>query len=407
LATAKGQQADYIVTIRNTLQTQVAEILRSNVSELGSLDGKDVYDAVLESPALLQECLQLYRTKPSLFRRVAMGPDKRPVISDHDPLWCGRNMDDVMTLVVRASAKRYFRAQMPADPPELRHTETRSGLLHSTAVKLGLRKASPPEWVVPEGQGDLLYRAFRPNLRFDWQVALIPHYAPLEVDVVERLGHRILDLRDPKQLKILAEEGLTSEGQLPLMLSDAKRLLAADGSLDGDRLMEAFQKLGLEAVLPSLQDTALRRAVSQMTTTDIKVAKLLMTALGYDLLRSTMFWFTAFQRMEEKAYRQAFGEHGAIWAIEKLGKHLEGTAWPSSLPSLRKAMEGAIGFAIDLDSGLPAKSKPRAAAPAPAPAPAAKAPASAQKAPSAAAAPPPARRDADRAARSPMALAGR
>lgn len=385
--------------IRGTLRTQVADILRLNITQLSTLPPNAIYDRVLDTPQLLHECFQVFRLQPELFKRVVIRQDKRPATNDEDVLWCGRSVSDVVKLVVRASAKRHFRANLPgADISKAPPPPPPPNVLLSTAIRLGLRKPEPIKpYVPPLGQGDRLYKAFREHLRFEWQVPLIPHYTPLEVSTVTRLGSRILTLREPAQLKILASEGLTPEGYLPLLLDNAKRLRGPDQGIDANALSESFSKLGLDAIFPGVEDTALRRAVSQIACMDPRMVQMLMPVLEEDLKRVTIFLFAAFTRMGEQAFRQAFGSHGAIWAVQKLMKHMETCRpWPTSLPGMKQASERALAFAIDLDTGLPAK-EPKAAekalAAARPPAPPAKKPAAAVAA-----------SGPDRAARTPMAL---
>ena len=400
-------------TIRGTLRTQVAEILRLNITQLSTLPISAVYDRVLDTPQLLHECFQVFRLQPELFKRVIIRQDKRPATSDDDVLWCGRNVEDVVKLVVRASAKRHFRANLPgADMSLAPPPPAPPGLMTSTAIRLGLKKPEPIKpYVPPLGQGDKLYKAFREHLRFEWQVPLIPHYTPLEASTVTRLGSRILALREPGQLQILASEGLTPEGYLPLLLDNAKRLRGPDQGIDANALNEAFTKLGLGSIFPGVEDTALRRAVSQIACMDPRMVQMLMPVLEEDLKRVTIFLFSAFTRMGETAFRQAFGPHGAIWAVQKLMKHMETSCrpWPTSLPGMKQASERAIAFAIDLDTGLPAKDKLKTPDPAPAVRPTATAARPGQAKPTAVPAkkPVPAALSAsgpDRAARTPMAL---
>ena len=361
-------------TIRGTLRTQVAEILRLNISQLSTLPVNAVYDRVLDTPQLLHECFQVFRLQPELFKRMIIRQDKRPATNDEDLLWCGRSIADVVKLVVRASAKRHFRANLPGATMPKAPPPAPPSLLTSAAVRLGLKKAEPIKRLVPPlSQGDKLYKAFREHLRFEWQVPLIPHYTPLEVRTVTRLGPRILSLREPRQLKILAEEGLTPEGYLPLLLDTAKRLRGPDQGIDANALNEAFTKQGLDAIFPGVEDTALRRAVSQIACMDPRMVQMLMPVLEENLKQVTIFLFTAFTRMGEQAFRQAFGSHGAVWAVQKLIKHMETCRpWPTSLPGMKQASERAIAFAIDLNTGLPAKDKLKPPAPGPAAAPAKK-----------------------------------
>ena len=343
------------------LKTQIADILRLNITQLSTLPPEAVYDRILNTPQLLHECFQVFRSQPDLFKKVVIRQDKRPATSDQDPLWCGRSVADVVKLVVRASAKRYFRATLPtaprARPPK---APPPPNLLRQAAIRLGLKEPPPPPLPprAPLSQGDRLYRAFRENLLFEWQVPLIPHYTPLEVSTVTRLGSRILALREPAQIQILVEEGLTPEGRLPLLLDTAKRLRGPDEGIDANTLSEAFAKLGLEAIFPTLVDTQLRRAVSQIACMDPRVAQLLTPALETDLRSVSVFLFAVFVRLGEKGFRQAFGSHGAMWAVQKLAKHLESCRpWPRSLPGMKQASERALAFAIDPDTGLPAKDK--------------------------------------------------
>ncbi|TAN70644.1 MAG: hypothetical protein EPN20_05415 [Magnetospirillum sp.] len=357
---------DRLDTIRSVLKTQVSDILRLNITQLSTLPPDTVYDRILNTPQLLHECFQVFRLQPDLFKRVVVRQDKHPVASDLDLLWCGRTVADVVKLVVRASAKRYFRATLPA-PPRPKAPPPPS-LLHQAAVRLRLKQQQPKAPKAPLGQGDRLYQAFRENLLFEWQVPLIPHYTPLEASIVTRLGSRILALREPAQIRILATEGLTPEGHLPLLLDNAKRLRGPDQGIDANALTEAFGKLELEGVFPALEDTHLRRAVSQIACMDPRVTQLLIPALETDLRSVTIFLFAAFSRLGEKGFRQAFGSHGAMWAVQKLAKHLETCRpWPRSLPGMKQASERALAFAVDLDTGLPAKDKLKTPDPGPAP----------------------------------------
>ncbi|CAA7627369.1 hypothetical protein [Magnetospirillum sp. SS-4] len=360
---------DHLEAIRRVLRTQVSDILHLNVTQLSALTPDRVYDQVLDTPALLHECFQVFRSQPGLFNRVVVRQDKRPPASDQDALWCGRSLADVVAMIVRASAKRYFRATLPQAPrPAPAAPVARPGLVRQAAIGLGLMKPPPPprQPAAPLGQGDKLYRAFRSNLLYEWQVPLIPHYAPLEIRTVTRLGARILDLREPGQIQILAAEGLTAEGRLPLVLDDARRLRGPDGGIDANALSEAFVKLGLEAVFPNLEDAQLRRAVSQISCMEAKAVELLIPALETDLRAVAVFLFSCFSSLGEKGFRQAFGACGAMWAIQKLAKHLEGCRpWPRSLPSMKGASDRALAAAIDLATGQPAKDKQKTA-PAPA-----------------------------------------
>ncbi len=356
------QQDDGLDTVRSTLRTQVADILRVNIGQLSTVPQHEVYDHILDTPGLLHECFQVFRNQPDLFRKVVLRKDKRPATEGDEELWCGRTLDHVVALVVRASAKRYFRAAMPApEVPPLR-VEAPS-LLHKTAIKLGIKKPiHRAPFVAPQGPGDKLYNVFRDNLRYEWQVPLIPSYSTLHPSTVRVLGPRILKLRESGQIEILAAEGLGPDGRLPLLLEDARRLRAVDGSIDSNALMEAFIKQGLDAVFPDLDEVALRKAVSQIAIMESKAVDMIFPAMEFALKPLTVFLFTAYTRLDLKGFRQAFGPHCALWAVQKLAKHLETQRpWPRSMPGMKSATLAAISYAIDLDSGMPASAPVRPA----------------------------------------------
>lgn len=356
-------QDDGLELVRNTLRTQVADILRVNVSQLSTVPPHMVYDHILNTPGLLHECFQVFRNQPDLFRKVVLRKDKRPATEGDDELWCGRTLDHVVALVVRASAKRYFREALPAPEMATVYVEAPS-LLHKTAMRLGLKKPAHREpTAAPLGAADKLYNAFRENLRYEWQVPLIPSYSNLHPGTVRSLGPRILKLRDAGQIDILAAEGLGPDGRLPLLLEDARRLRAVDGSIDSNALLEAFTKQGLAAVFPEMADeVALRMAVSQIAVMEIKAVEMLFPAMEYALKPVTVFLFAAYAKLDLKGFRQAFGPHCALWAVQKLSKHLETQRpWPRSVPGMRSATLAALSYAIDLSSGMPASSPIRPA----------------------------------------------
>ena len=123
---------DGLEVVRNTLRTSVSDILRVNVGQLTTLPQHEVYDHILNTPGLLHECFQVFRAQPDLFRKVMVRKDKRPVTGGDDELWCGRTLDHVVALVVRASARRYFCAALPAPDLPPRPAEPAPSLLHRT-----------------------------------------------------------------------------------------------------------------------------------------------------------------------------------------------------------------------------------------------------------------------------------
>jgi hypothetical protein len=115
----------------------------------------------------------------------------------------------VVTLVVRAIAKRHFQARLSPRPIQPLPLSVQPSPWRRLLLLLGLVRSKPakPHRRRKATRADGLYRALREFLLYEWQVPLIPHYAPLPVPLVRTLGPRILEYRDPEQLQELATNG--------------------------------------------------------------------------------------------------------------------------------------------------------------------------------------------------------
>lgn len=205
---ATDEDTRAIGRINGALRGPVTDIFRELVPDLRARTRRDAYERIMNSPHMTATCFREFRAKPELFRSVMIGPDATPVSSDDQMLSCGRTLAQVIALIVRAVAKRYFRARLvvvrrPAVPQKTKSP----GLF---AVIFGAFKPPPPA----PGQvrreyfrADALYRALRTYLLFEWQVGLIPHYVSLPVSLVNELGPRILEYREIEQIEALARAG--------------------------------------------------------------------------------------------------------------------------------------------------------------------------------------------------------
>ena len=249
----------------------------------------------------------------------------RPVKADDGVLRCGRTLADVIALVVRAAARRYFRTRLG-----VRRTrpvaQPRTGLWRRMGVVLGL--AAPPKPVRPVPQADLpaerLYRAIRDYLRFDWQASLIPHYAPMTPQLVTQLGSRLLDFREPAELASLAghAEEHVAGGHTPLLLDTAQRLITKGRETSIPDPWCICLQMDLARLFPSREVTEMRRAVAMVATTLPSAISALMPVLGGDIRRFTAFLMVAYVTMGEQRYRQTFGTSGHSVEVRRYGERL-------------------------------------------------------------------------------------
>lgn len=186
--------------VRATLRGEAVVTLQKLVPALGVLPRDQVYDRILDNPELLDGCFQVFRSNPQAFESLLVRSDKTPIVTEADPLRCGRSLSQVIAMVVRSCARRYFHralkepAVRPPAPPK-------PGLLEW----LGLVKPAPKKQRL--SRADRLYHAISDHLLYEWQARLIPYYAPLPEQLVRALGPRILAIREPAELIEIAQSG--------------------------------------------------------------------------------------------------------------------------------------------------------------------------------------------------------
>ena len=160
-------------TINAALRGPATRILRGIVPDFAVIGEQEFFDTVMEDSALLHGCMQVFQVQREAFRALTVDSRGRPVNDDRVQLRCGRSVQDVVAMIVRTHAKRHFRRALGGDPND------------------------------PASRAGRLYHALRDYLLHDWQVALVPHYAPLPVARVIEIGPGILDVRDPAGLAAL------------------------------------------------------------------------------------------------------------------------------------------------------------------------------------------------------------
>ncbi|EME68367.1 hypothetical protein H261_18717 [Paramagnetospirillum caucaseum] len=173
--------ATAVFRINGTLQGPVVDILGQFLPELKALPREQAYDRTLDDLGLLTRCFQIFRKERSRFRYVLVDERRRPVSEDNVPLSCGRTLAEVIAMVVRTAAKRYFRRKLSpaAARAELEAEEARAA------------QRSP---------ADELYDAIKAYLLHEWQVPLVPAYSEMDPALVRRVGAKILDCREADTL---------------------------------------------------------------------------------------------------------------------------------------------------------------------------------------------------------------
>ncbi len=337
-----------IEAVRGALESSVIDVFRREIAELRALPRPAAYDAVMNDPRLLDQCLRLFRARPDLFRETVTDGERRPVTADNQVLSCGRTLAEAVALVVRASARRYFRARLDFrsrfKPPVVK-----TPLLKRLAIALHL--ASPP--VVKRtpkapSRAEALYQAIRDHLQFDWQVLLIPHYAPMAPALVAHLGPRLLEIREAAELQALAAPGAAPrDGRPPLLLDDTKRLLVPGrDTIDAEILWRVVQQMDLARLFPKTEVNRIRRAVAQVSAADAEVVRALLPVLGGDIRRFAAFMMVAYTMLGEQRFKQSFCHDGQVYAAQKLAERLAAMPVPPpSLEEMRKVYESALGSA--------------------------------------------------------------
>lgn len=190
--------------LNRALETSVVDVLRDLVPEVRALPKAGALEAILDDLGLLARCFMAYREDPESFRHLLVDRDQEHILSSDQNLVCGQSFDDVVSMVVRTAAKRYFRLHLDGRRRAL-HTHSRYLTPEEmTAVQRMMaffgRKY---ERDLPTSKGVALYNAVKQHLRFDWQVPLVPDYVEMPQELVTRMGVHILDYKLSDEIQAL------------------------------------------------------------------------------------------------------------------------------------------------------------------------------------------------------------
>jgi hypothetical protein len=243
-AQALGARAsDEMALINRALQGPVVDILIKQIPELGHFGRDSVFDMVMADPLLGDGCFRLFRRRPDLFSAVLGAPNGALVQDDSAVLPCGRTLANVVTLIVRNMARRYFRVRLDGvvEKPRVRSKPKESLVDEWLRTMQELwRQPQPMKASAPvRRRSDQLYEVIRDYLLFDWQVKLFPHYANLPPATVGSVGAQLLHCREPEAIYDLVRNGkvvpkaitpeaalLTPSGAMPVEFIDPPDLMA-------------------------------------------------------------------------------------------------------------------------------------------------------------------------------------
>ncbi len=328
---ADGKSVD---AVRSTLKGPVMRTLRGLMPELPSLSEDETYERVLNSLALLVRCFYVFRSERQRFAYVLVDAGGRAVGDDNTPLACGRTLEQVVAMIVRSAARRYFRRHVRG--PEVNAVAPRD-----TTLLDRFRDWLPIGGERPKSASEALYDAIKAYLMYDWQVPLVPAYAQLTPAQVRRLGRRLLEIDDVKTLERAARQPrvppppmimVTLPPTNPPTPSVLGGLRDSNGTrLRGSGFAAILMGPAVRAVLPgglfSLHPTGILDSV------DVGAAETLSQALDLNLDQLAVFLLAAYDRVGGQTFLRIFGTD----------------ADPQTLPRLiERARKARIGKASSL-----------------------------------------------------------
>lgn len=292
--------------INKTLKESAAAVLIALDPALVGISQDRFYDVVMDDTVLLQGCLQTFRQNRERFRDLLVDSRGRPVNDDLIPLRCGRSLQDVVAMIVRTHAKRHFRVVLGGNPDD------------------------------PTSRAGGLYQAISAYLLHDWQVPLVPHYAPLPVALVRDLGPSLLDLRD-----VAAVQALTATPPAPTPAAAASEAAPtsrshddAPGSVSSSASMSPLTSPEAEFWWEALCDRSVAQALGNPTPerrqelvqilvgVNDAVRSELFAGLTLTTLQAAVCLATAFRQLGRPRFLAVFGRPGRPATVAGLATRL-------------------------------------------------------------------------------------
>jgi len=352
------EQRQAKLALEATLKTDITDIFTQIVPELRSLPRDAAYDRIVGTPQLLASCFQIFRMNPQLFSGLLVDRKRREVRDPDVPLSCGTTLNQTIAFVVRACAWRYFRRKL--DPPRRRQTRPEP----EQSLWARLTRFWRPEKPMRRSltASDRLYRAMREYLIYEWQVGLIPHYAPLPLGVVLKLGPRILEYRDPAQLAALARgelpDPIATDAQKKPSAKPQDGLFALSGdasapstilgrdlsTLEANACLALWSHMGARALFPAMDEIETRVMIDAVAQANADLLAGLFYMVGLDARQVLLFLVAAEVRLGAQRFIEALGPGGQQTMMNRLGSALSlaGAASVSDPPAYLSKCEQAL-----------------------------------------------------------------
>ncbi len=258
-----NRQDERLALVHAKLRGPVTELYQQMVPGLGGVPRDRAFDMVMGSPQLLDGCFKLFRARRDRFGPLLLDQRGQVTAADDVPLACGKTVDEIITLVVRAAARRYFRAHVPdrAAPLAVTRPVRRSGAVEWLNQLLG--RAPTHAVTRRKSRAERLYAALKQFLRYEWQALLIPHYARLTAKTARALGARLLELRDPDSLDRAVADLTGGRSPVPAVLPPSVAAPLAQAILAEAAAAPPLPPSAAEAPVPAVASSGGRPAVLQ------------------------------------------------------------------------------------------------------------------------------------------------
>lgn len=212
-AAKRAEQSRIIHEINEKLSGPVLEVYRKLLPNLENV----TYQDILASPELVNGCLLIFEKQRNHFEHLLVNDAGMPVADEDEPLYCGRSIDEIRVLVIRTTAKKYFRTHGDRFRDLSEHKRTPNSSVNVSLLERlfdlvakvwqGKPHRPPPRPKKRKSGADVFYDGIAPYLRHRWQVPLIPYYAALPRSLIEEMGEGLLSMRRPEELEFLLRIG--------------------------------------------------------------------------------------------------------------------------------------------------------------------------------------------------------
>lgn len=322
---------DAVRFINETLKGPVAEIFRTLVPAFGRIEGEEFYDTVMASSELLHGCISIFHRHRDAFRNLLIDARGRAVNDDFVRLRCGRSIHDIIAMIVRTHAKRHFRKTLGGDPND------------------------------PTSKAGRLYQAMSEYLIHDWQVQLVPHYAPMPVHKVQEMGPRLLDIREAEMLDAITAASAPPpvralpdsppplpprfEVQVPAGAGPSRQAKPSfSGTAQEEFWWEAITDRNVTAVLGSRSGHEMRELVAALAGVNDAVRSELFAGLSLSTLQAAVCLTTAFRVMGRNGFGAVFGMPGKPQMVSNIALRLKkrNVGSRTELKALAGLAEGAV-----------------------------------------------------------------